>query len=421
MPKLLSLNSYHYKRGGSDAVYFEHDNLFHSVGWDTAFFSMHHPSNEPTEWSSYFVDELEFGAQYSLFSKLKMAGKVIYSWEAVEKLGRLLDHWEPDIAHAHCIYHHLSPSILSLLKSRGIPTVMTAHDFKIACPAYKMFNKNGICEKCKNGNLLNVIGNRCIHDSLSVSALVMFESMIHKALGLYRKNLDRVIVPSRFFGDKLREWGWPEEQLLYIPNYVHAEMYEPSYEPGNYMLYFGRLAPEKGLKTLIAAAAKAGIRLKIVGIGPEEKALLDYAQQTGGDIDFLGFCKKDVLWPLVKQSRTVVLPSEWYENAPMSLLEAYALGKIVIGANIGGIPELIEHGQTGYLFESGNVDELADYLSTANSMSDAQIVKMGKQARQYIVTKFTLDHYSQAMQVLYSSLGAPIAEPHRQSSLHGLS
>ncbi len=416
-PRLLSLNSYHYKRGGSDAMYFEHDALFHSLGWETASFSMHHPENEASEWSAYFVDELEFGSHYSLAAKLKMAGKVIYSWEAAEKLGRLLDKWEPDVAHAHCIYHHLSPSVLSLLKSRGVPTVMTAHDLKLACPAYKMLNKNGICEKCKEGNLLNVMINRCVHDSLSVSALVMVESIVHKSLGMYRKNLNRVVVPSRFFASKLEEWGWPKEQLVYIPNYVHAENYEPSYDPGDYMLYFGRLAPEKGLKTLISATARSRIGLKIAGTGPQRIELLEFAKNSGANIEFLGFQSKANLWPVIQQARAVILPSEWYENAPMSVLEAYALGKIVIGANIGGIPELIEHGHTGYLFESGNVEALAEYLSMIDSTSNDRIVAMGKSARQHVANTYTIDRYSRAMQSLYASLGAPVIDAPVPSSL----
>lgn len=420
-PKLLSLNNYHYRRGGADTVYFEHDALLRSLGCDTAVFSMHHPSNETSEWSEYFIDELEFGARYGLLTKLRMSSKVIYSLEASKKLKRLLDHWEPDIAHAHCIYHHLSPSVLQLLKSRGIPAVMTAHDLKIACPAYKMLNGKGICEKCKRGNLVNVIVNRCVHNSLAVSALVMVESIVHKTFRLYGKNLDRVIVPSRFFANKLSEWGWPEEQLIYIPNYVDVQMYQPAYEPGDYMLYFGRLAPEKGLKTLISASVKSGIKLKIVGTGPEEIALRSYARQLRGDIEFVGFCSKDTLWPLVRESRAVVLPSEWYENAPMSLLEANALGKVVIGANIGGIPELIEHAQTGFLFESGNVDQLAESLSTTKSMSDARLSEMGRQARQHVAGKFTRNRYSEEILALYSSLGVDIPEPLGQPSLIGLS
>src|SRR3989344_5255710 len=111
--KLLSLNTYHYRRGGADAVFLDHDELFRNLGWETAVFAMRHPKNSPSPWSEYFADELEFGHAYSLRQKLRMAGKVIYSREARIKLGRLIDKFHPDIAHAHCIYHHLSPSVLS--------------------------------------------------------------------------------------------------------------------------------------------------------------------------------------------------------------------------------------------------------------------------------------------------------------------
>lgn len=404
-PKLLSLNSYHYKRGGSDAVYFEHDALFRAKGWDTAFFSMHHPRNESTPWDKYFVDEIEFGSEYGVLDKLKMAGKIIYSTEANHKLQSLIDQWRPSIAHAHCIYHHLSPSVLSLLKSNGIPTVMTAHDLKLACPAYKMLNSNGICEKCKGGNLLHVALNRCLHGSLAVSSLVMVESMVHKSLGLYKRNLDKVVVPSQFFGNKLKEWGWNEDQLVYIPNYVDASAYEPNYDAGQYLLYFGRLAPEKGIATLLAANAKAGTKLKLVGTGPEEENLKRYAREVGGDVEFLGFCDKATLWPIVKDCRAVILPSEWYENAPMSLLEANGLGKIVIGADIGGIPEMIEHDSTGYLFESGNQEALAQILSELKSMPDAKLAEMGRAARKNVATNFTIERYAESMEQLYASLG----------------
>ena len=154
------------------------------------------------------------------------------------------------------------------LRERGIPAVMTAHDLKIACPAYKMFNQHGICERCKHGNLLNVAIHRCVHGSLALSTLIMLESGVHRLLRLYRDNLDRVIVPSKFYGQKLAEWGWPREQLVHIPNYIVADDYEPQYAPGRYFLYFGRLAPEKGVDTVVQAAARVGVHLRIAGTGP---------------------------------------------------------------------------------------------------------------------------------------------------------
>ena len=404
MPKLLSLNTYNYRRGGSDAVFFDHDALFREAGWETAVFTMQHPKNEPSPWSAYFADELEFGHAYSIREKMVMAGKVIYSWEARSKLAKLLDKFSPDVAHAHCIYHHLSPSVLGLLHERGVPTVMTAHDLKLACPAYKMLNKHGICEKCKHGNLSHVILNRCIHDSLAASTLVAVESAVHKTLGLYKRNLDRVITPSRFFREKLMEWGWPGEKLVYIPNFIDCSQYTPDYNPGSYFLYFGRLAPEKGVDTLIHAAAQAGVHLKIAGTGPYEETLRTIAVKTGGNVEFLGYCSGNTLWQLIQKSRAVVLPSQWYENAPISILEAYASGKPVIGARIGGIPEMLIQNETGYLFESGEIDELSTKLSDMNKLNTSAIINMGKSAREHVSKHFTPQRYLNDMLQLYSPL-----------------
>lgn len=406
--KLLSLNTYHYRRGGSDAVFFDHDTLFRKAGWETAVFTMHHPLNEPSPWSEYFADELEFGNAYSKWQKLKMAGKVIYSWEAKAKLEKLLKNFKPDIAHTHCIYHHLSPSVLSLLRSRGIPSVMTAHDLKLACPAYKMLNKNGVCEKCKNGNLLHLIKNRCIHNSLGTSSLVAVESAIHKIFKLYKKNLDRVIAPSKFFKDKLIEWGWSPDQLVYIPNFIDIDSYIPKYEAGDYFLYFGRLAPEKGVDTLIKAAIDSDVKLLIAGTGPYESELIKLVPEDSSQIKFLGFCSGDKLWDLIRNARAIVLPSQWYENAPISVLEAYASGKPVIGARIGGIPEMLEEDKTGYLFESGNRVELSGKLEKVKNLPDDTVSNMGKAAREYVSTTFTAQRYMDDMLALYRSLGVKL-------------
>lgn len=405
MQKLVSINNYHYRRGGSDVVYLEHAELIESHGFSNAFFSMHHPKNYPTIWSEYFVDEIEFGHDYSLMEKISMASKVIYSFEAQRKLRKLIKDFRPDIAHLHCIYHHLSPAILPVLKSAGIPVVMTAHDLKIACPAYKMFNSDGICERCNHGSVLNVVKHRCIRNSLTASVIVAIESGLHRYLDTYRNYLDRVVVPSQFFLEKLVEWGWSREKLVYIPNYVDTSKFEPIHSVGNYFLYFGRLAPEKGIFTLIHASAKAGVPLKIVGTGPVETEVKALAFQFGGDIEFIGYRSGTELHDLVRGSRAVVLPSEWYENAPMSLLESYALGKPVIGARIGGIPEMIIEGETGWTFESQNTEELAICLESVMTIKEETMLNMGEASRNYVERTFSCQRYVDSMLDLYSELG----------------
>lgn len=405
VPKLLNINSYHYRRGGSDVVYLEHASLMENLGWENGFFSMHHPKNDPTPWAQYFVDELEFGQSYSLGQKLSMASKVVYSFEAQHKLKRLLADFSPDIAHLHCIYHHLSPSILPILAANGIPIVMTAHDLKIACPAYKMLNTQGICERCKDGSVLNVLKHRCIRRSVGASAIVMVESALQQTMQTYRRYLTRVIAPSRFFLEKFVEWGWPREQFAYVPNYVDAAQFSPVFGAGAYFLYFGRLAPEKGVGTLIRAAAAAGVQLKIAGTGPEQTALEVMNTQYGSPAEFLGFRSGADLHHLIQACRAVVLPSEWYENAPMSVLESFALGKPVIGARIGGIPEMIEEGLNGWCVPSGDNDALAARLREVALMDTKILENMGKAAREYVEKRFNKDQYISAIRRLYADFG----------------
>ena len=151
MATLLSINNYYYYRGGAETVFLEHNRMFDAAGWSVVPFAMKHPQNLPTPWSRHFVEEIEFGQDYSFAQQLARAGKVIYSFEARTKLARVLDQAHPAVAHGHNIYHHISPAILGLLKQRKVPTVLTLHDLKVACPAYNMLAPDGICERCRGG------------------------------------------------------------------------------------------------------------------------------------------------------------------------------------------------------------------------------------------------------------------------------
>ena len=415
MSRLLSINSYHYRRGGSDIVYLEHAALMESAGWKNAFFSMHHPSNIPSEWSAYFVKEIQYGHQYSLAQKVAMATKVVYSFEAQRKISKLIDEYQPTLAHTHCIYHHLSPAILPVLRKNGIPVVMTAHELKAICPAATMRNSMGVCERCKGGNVANVLVHKCIKNSLMPSAVVAAETLVHRFLDSYKKNINKVIAPSRFYLEKYIEWGWPRDQIVYIPNYVSAERFEPSYEPGKYFLYFGRLSVEKGLPTLIRAAISAQVALKVVGTGPDEAALKTLAHSLAGDVEFLGYRSGNDLHEVIRSAKAVVLPSEWYENAPLSILESYAFGKPVIGARIGGIPELIREGETGWTFTSGDSHELAEILKKVNSQCTENLRAVGRAGRDFALRNFSRTKYLEQVLGLYAELGVSLDELPRAS------
>ena len=404
MARLLNINSYHYRRGGADAVYFDHARLMGELGWDNAYWAMHHPKNEPSDWTDYFVDEIEFGNSYSLPDKLIKASKVVWSFEAQRKLNRLINDFKPDIAHLHNIYHHLSPSILSTLAKAGIPVVLTAHDLKLACPSYSMYTGGKVCERCKSGNYLNTITQRCVQDSIAASTVVAVEAFTHRLLGSYRRHVDRIVVPSRFFEQKFVEWGWSNDDFAHIANWVDADQFNPAYQPGGHFLYFGRIDATKGIETLIKASAQAGVALKIAGRGPLETQARELAQTLNQPVEFLGFRSGADLHDQIRAARAIVLPAEWYENAPISVLEAFALGKPVIGSEIGGIPEMVLNGINGWTFPAYDAAALAERLRSVADMPDSAVAQIGQQARQFVVDRFSAQRYAEQMTALYDSL-----------------
>src|SRR5688572_17494656 len=401
---LLSVNNYYYPRGGAEVVFFRHNGMLHDAGWSVVPFAMNHRLNVGGAERSEFVTELEYGRDgEGLAAKVRKGRKAVYSFEARRKLGRLIDRSTPDVCHAHNVYHHLSPSILGLVHRRGIPLVMTLHDLKIACPAYSMLTHDGICERCTDGRLYQVVQHRCMKGSLALSALVMLESYVHRLLGSYLGNVDKFLVPSRFYLRKLREWGFPADRFEYVPNFVATESFTPNFEPGARFVFFGRLSPEKGIATLLRAAAVAGVGLDIIGTGPAEAELRKLA--AGQDVRFLGFLTGAKLNAAVATARAVVAPSEWYENAPLAVLEAAALGKPLIVANIGGLPELIVEGESGWSFHPRSIPALATCLRRVADMPDGNVAAAGMAARRLMQDEFSPQRYLERIREVYGRLG----------------
>lgn len=402
MPRLLAINNYYYRRGGAEVVFLESAKLLADSGWDVVPFAMKHPQNLPSPWSEYFVDEIEYGDDYSFLEKAARIPKVIYSFEARRKIRNLIRVARPDIAHAHNVYHHISPSIFGALKEEGIPTILTLHDLKLACPAYKMLAHDGVCERCKGGRIWNVVTHKCVKDSYALSGTIALETLVHRALQLYSRNVDRFIVPSRFYLEKFVEWGWDRDRFTYIPNFVDTERFTPDPTPGKAFVYVGRLGHEKGLKTLIKAAALAAVPLRIIGTGPEEEALRALSEKTGGHVEFLGYLAGEKLQQAIKSGRALVLPSEWYENAPISILEAYAVGRPVIGAKIGGIPELIRSGETGDTFKTGDTESLAETLRRFSALNTSKLTQMGHLGRLWVEEDFSRTRHRVNLITFYS-------------------
>src|SRR5205085_2281758 len=293
--KLLSVNNYYYPRGGAEVLFLEQNRMFENAGWQVVPFAMRHRENLPTPWDEYFPDEIEYGRDYGIAGKLVRASRVIYSIQARERMSKLLSVFSPSVAHVHNIYHHLSPSILPLLRDRGIPVVMTVHDLKLACPAYTMMRGSQHCESCRGGKIHNVLLNRCIKGSIALSGLVMMEAAVHRLSRIYESSVARFVVPSRFVLEPLVHWGWRRDAFVHVPNFVDIERFHPGSPIGRRFVYSGRLDDLKGVGTLLRAAALAKQPVTFVGRGPEERRLRKLGDELGVDVAFAGHLTKEAL------------------------------------------------------------------------------------------------------------------------------
>ena len=350
--KILLSNKFYYRRGGDCIYMLNLEQLLKSHGHDVAIFAMDYPENIETPWKQYFPQNM---------SKLMAFTRPFGSAEVQVKFNRLLDDFKPEVVHLNNIHTHLSPIIAELAHNRGIKVVWTLHDYKLLCPRYDCLrNGNDICELCFNGDKSSCKTYKCMKGS-TLASLIGYK----EATTWNRRRLeactDVFICPSKFMAQKMIQGGFTSKKLIPLCNFIDIDKCKKdTYEKENYYCYVGRLSHEKGVKTLIKAAQNLPYKLVIIGGGPLSDELKD--ETTNANIEFIGYKQWDEIKEIVSKARFSVIPSEWYENNPLSIIEAQCLGTPVLGANIGGIPELIDNGITGMIFTSRNVEELTQKI-----------------------------------------------------------
>ena len=399
--KVLLINKFFYLRGGSEKTFFDTADILQKKGHRVLFFSMNASENRSSAYAPYFVSEVDYESPRSLKNKITSAGRMLYSFEAKNRLAKLLTMEKPDIAHLHNIHHQISPSILHTLASHHIPTVMTLHDYKIVCPVYTLLSQGRICEKCAGGNYFHCWVQKCCKDSRIKSLLSAAEMYLHHSLLHTYRFVDVFTSPSRFLISKTTQMGFSRE-VLYLPNFINPDDYAPlATKTGNDIIYSGRLSAEKGLFTLLKSLKGINVRCTIYGEGPLREELETYARTKDlSRVIFAGHVQHERLIQAIQQALLVVLPSEWYENRPYAVLEAFACGKPVIASAIGGIPELVADGRTGLTFQPGNYIQLRRKILDMLSDS-AKINDMGKTARRFVEQHCSPDKYYHKLMNIY--------------------
>ena len=344
-----------------------------------------------------------------LLMRFKVIWKTIYSFEGKRNIASILEDIKPDIVHLNAYKPHLSSSILHEIYKRDIPIIYTLHAYSELCPNTTFHDRHKICEDCKGKQYFNVIKKKCKKGSLSASSIAYIVSALYDFNG-YERLISLYIAPSIFLREKFIEHGYDPDKIIQIPNFLNYNTISPNYNYENYFLFIGRLEIEKGILTLINGFSKAvednkSLKLKIVGTGSikEEMKTLIYKNEYK-NIELLGYKSGKELENLIKNTKAVIITSEWYENYPYSSLEAMAYGKPVIASRIGGIPEQVEDGITGLLFEPNNVRQLANTIKILSKFKKGKIVEMGKKARQKIEINNNPHTYMKAIYRIYKKI-----------------
>ena len=407
--RVLHVNKYLYRRGGAESYMEAVASLQADAGHEVAFFGMEHPDNEPHVYERHFPSYLELEPPpASVAGKVSGFGRMVWSASARRGIDAVVSDFRPDVVHLHNTYHHLSPSILGPLARRRVPTVMTLHDYKLACPTYRFLDNGTVCQACLGGHFTQAVRRRCKDGSLASSAAMAAELAIHTALRAYR-HVQVFVCPSRFMVGRMAAAGVFPDRLRWLPHFVLPAP-DRSVEPTDAVVFAGRLSPEKGVDTLIDAVGllSGHVRLDVAGDGPDRPRLEGLAAGIGGEhVRFLGRVDRATVDALVTEALAVVLPSRWYENQPMIVLEALARGVPVVASDLGGTPELVRPGVDGFLVPPDDPGALASALRAL--LDDrARASSMGKSARERALTDFAPDIHLARLDAVYAEAAASV-------------
>jgi len=360
--KILMVNKFLFPNGGSETYVFKLGEFLISQGHEVEYFGMDHETKIGSNSANAYVSNIDFHTHK--LHKFLYPFKIVYSVEARKKIKVVLETFKPHVVHLNNFNFQITPSILYEIKAyerkykKHIAIIYTAHDYQLVCPNHMMNipSTKMNCERCLEGSYKHCVEFKCIHNSLTRSLIGAFEGYLYKKLDTYRF-IDRVICPSIFMEGKISANSALKGKTVVLHNFI-SEVEDFHLEKERYVLYFGRFSEEKGIETLLLACkALPHIPFVFAGAGPLEKSISSLT-----NIRNEGFLTGKALEALILKASFSVYPSEWYENCPFSVMESQIMGTPVIGANIGGIPELIKEGVTGELFSSGNPDSLAQAI-----------------------------------------------------------
>lgn len=360
--KILMVNKFLYPNGGSETYMFKLGEYLTKMGHSVEYFGMEHKDRCVGNRAEQYTSNMDFHSA-GAFDKIKYSLKTIYSKEAREKMKIVLKNFQPDVVHLNNFNFQLTPSIICAVmdyekeSGKRIKLIYTAHDYQLVCPNHMMYTNDHICERCLGGNFLNCTKGRCIHGSMLKSLIGTIEAELYNHKSTYDR-IDTIICCSEFMKTKLDSNSVFKNKTVTLHNFIDKIDKKETVKK-DYILYFGRFAKEKGIETLIDAS---DVKFICAGSGPMEETV-----DQADNLENIGFKTGTELETLIREAKCTVYPSIWYENCPFSVMESIMYGTPVVASDIGGIPELIDDGKTGYLFEAGNAEKMIEAIHKIDS------------------------------------------------------
>ncbi|MFA5935824.1 MAG: glycosyltransferase [Patescibacteria group bacterium] len=355
--KILHVNKFFDLNGGAEVYMHELMRVQREAGHDVHVLSTRSPANLSSKDAPRFVARHEMGHSEGPTKDIIKAAAFFWNREAKRAMEEAIRDVKPDVIHLHNIYHHLSSSILSPIRKAGIPCVQTLHDLKLACPNYKMYTEGSPCERCKGGRYLEAVKHRCLSSGFLPNMLAAAEMGFTKVKQSYERTVHTFICPSDFMAEKMIEWGEPASKFTVVHSPVPS-MDARAVRGGGYLLSVGRLSPEKGYEQLVHAARSApDVTIKIAGTGPEEDRLRSYIDaHRMTNVELVGFKRGNDLVELYRNAEAYIACPIGYENLPLAVLDALGYGLPVLATRIGGLPEMVKDGESGFLVARGDTD-----------------------------------------------------------------
>ena len=388
--KILQVHNFYRTRGGECGVVDAEKRLLEANGYTVVQFVC----------DSGALDTMKLSKKAATFLQIP------YNFRTARTLEKFVSEHKPDLAHVHNVFPMLSPSVYGALSRKAIPVVQTIHNYRFLCPNGLFYVNGKICEACQENGYWEAIKNRCMHGSLATSALYAAAVAWGWRNGTFPSGIDRYIALNAFVAGKLVAAGLPEGKIRICGNFV-SDFADTTTTKVRYALYLGRLSSEKGLATLLNAARSVPeLPIRIAGTGPLEDDLRCAIGEPGMDhITLVGHVAGEAKLCLVAKALCTVVPSEWYENFPLSVVESLALGTPVIASCIGGLPDLIEHGHTGLLFPAGDSDALAECLRWM-IRHESSIDQMAVNALCVARNRFSPERHLEQLLSIYTDLAA---------------